>query len=173
MKTKMFKFSFNQEIEGVTEVYSYLEMIFGTPEESNHKFHKYGTLHLSNRDEVIQLFRVIVCQQEYEQIKEKIISLGYMVEDLLEAIQSHFHPSCWLGDNRHEGIAYESDNDWDVNYREWDIYYVEGSFNESFESQEVEKFFFHLKVKEIDDKKVYDFVCQKFEEKVNELSNKI
>ncbi len=172
VRTFSFWFRFYKEQPIVSNIYNLLEEIFGIAGEyeSNKEFHKSGVF--ITADEKIQQFRIIVSAQQVEAIRAKLLlNLNVDFDNFFIPIQDHFHPSCYIVEDRHEGTAYENKNGG------WDVYYTEGTLYDLLDSKGCigysfcEKYFFSVTLEDIcdSDKEIYDFMCSLFEQKVRKF----
>ena len=177
MYVRSFSFNFilRKELPIVYDIYNLLEEMFGMAGEyeSNETFHKSGIL--ITADEKIQKFRIIVSDQQVEALRTKLmLKLKVDFNNYFIPIQNHFHPSCYIVEDRHEGTAYENkEGGWDVYYTEGTLYDLldsEGCVGNSF----CEKYFFSVTLEDIcnSSKGIYDFMCSLFEQKVREFLGK-
>ena len=163
-----FEFALRKDQPIVLDIYSFLEEMLGVAEEKNEAFHNNGIdgIEKTSDGKDIDLFRIIVSVQQLEVIKAGLLNLNVDFEQYFSPIKNHFHPYCDIGENNHEGIAYENENGG------WDIYYTHGTVSDLLNSEEFEKYFFSVTwedIEAIEEIELFDFVCNLFEKKVREL----
>jgi hypothetical protein len=95
--------------------------ILGKPKSSI--LHQFIVVNMENGEEAGEGFQLALTTEKLAELQNQCKALNISFEEVFERDWQHYHIQCSIGDDEHEGIAYEHED-------YWDIYYEDGSLDE-------------------------------------------
>lgn len=161
---KEFHFIIHPNEARISEIKEILFNSFGEPSIENNNI---GDLDVwsFNEDEIIIAYAIKCTDIEIEQVRLKMEEKGIdNFIDFVTLVRKHFHPTCLINEVEHEGIAYENELDWEINY-------TEGPLKE-FLGDEEEVYLFSVRHEEIGNENKVNFINLKFKSWIKDYIEK-